>query len=75
MGSATFANTETDIFPYGGWLDNEGRQVGEKCAWISSGQGKMANVTMNGATFPVTSIWSNALYNPRTQNGCVQATP
>ncbi|HZT86159.1 MAG TPA: hypothetical protein VE984_12200 [Gaiellaceae bacterium] len=54
------AETITDQFPNGGWLDRNGQENGDKCAWISSGQGASANVTMNGATFPVQSLWSNA---------------
>jgi hypothetical protein len=60
VGGHEFGETETDIFPNGGWLDSGGAENGDKCAWISSGQGASANVTMNGATFPVQSLWSNA---------------
>ncbi len=60
VGGHEFAETETDIFPNGGWLDRSSAENGDKCAWISSGQGASANVTMNGATFPVQSLWSNA---------------
>ena len=69
VGGHEFAETETDIFPNGGWLDGSGAENGDKCAWISSGQGASANVTMNGATFPVQSLWSNA-FNSNT-GGCV----
>src|SRR5690348_15255439 len=57
VGGHEFAETETDIFPNGGWLDGSGAENGDKCAWISSGQGASANVTMNGASFPVQSLW------------------
>jgi hypothetical protein len=69
VGGHEFAETETDIFPNGGWLDGSGAENGDKCAWISSGQGASANVSMNGASFPVQSLWSNA-YNSNT-GGCV----
>ncbi len=71
VGGHEFAETETDIFPNGGWLDGSGAENGDKCAWISSGQGASANVTMNGATFPVQSLWSNA-FN-KNAGGCVLA--
>src|SRR6266699_539642 len=32
------AETMTDQFPNGGWLDSSGAENGDKCAWISSGQ-------------------------------------
>jgi len=63
------AETITDQFPNGGWLDSSGYENGDKCAWISSGQGASANVSLNGATFPVQSLWSNA-FN-KGAGGCV----
>jgi serine protease len=63
------AETITDQFPNGGWLDSGGSENGDKCAWISSGQGASADVTMNGVTYPVQSLWSNA-YNSNA-GGCV----
>src|SRR5262249_24461251 len=41
------AQTITDQFPNGGWLDRNGEENADKCAWISSGQGASASVTMN----------------------------
>lgn len=58
-----FAETETDIFPNGGWLDSGGAENGDKCAWISSGQGASANITLSTGTFAVQSLWSNATSN------------
>lgn len=69
VGGHEFAETESDIFPSGGWLDGGGSENGDKCAWISSGQGASANVSLNGASFPVQSLWSNA-YNSNA-GGCV----
>lgn len=63
------AETITDQFPNGGWLDGSGSENGDKCAWISSGQGASANVSMNGGTFPVQSLWSNAFNS--NAGGCV----
>lgn len=59
VGGHEFGETETDIFPNGGWLDGRGAENGDKCAWISSGQGASANVTFSTGTFAVQSLWSN----------------
>ncbi len=68
-----FAETETDIFPNGGWLDSGGAENGDKCAWISSGQGASANANLGGTNFPVQSLWSNA-FNLGA-GGCVVSYP
>lgn len=69
VGGHEMAETETDQFPNGGWLDSGGAENGDKCAWISSGQGASANVSMGGVTFPVQSLWSNAFNS--NAGGCV----
>jgi hypothetical protein len=71
VGGHEFAETETDIFPNGGWLDGSGAENGDKCAWITSGQGASASVSLNGASFPVQSLWSNAFNNGN--GGCVNS--
>lgn len=63
------AETETDIYPNGGWLDGGGAENGDKCAWITSGQGASASVSMSGSSFPVQSLWSNAFNS--NAGGCV----
>jgi serine protease len=63
-----YAETVTDPFPNSGWLDGNGAENGDKCAWVSSGQGAAANVHINGGTFPVQSLWSN---NFSSVGGCV----
>jgi hypothetical protein len=73
VGGHEFGETETDIFPNGGWLDSRGAENGDKCAWISSGQGAAAKVTFTTGTFPVQSLWSNASNSGR--GGCVLSYP
>ena len=63
------AETITDQFPNGGWLDGSGAENGDKCAWIASGQGATANVSFSTGTFPVQSLWSNAFNS--SKGGCV----
>ena len=63
------AETITDQFPNGGWLDRNGEENGDKCAWISSGPGASSSVSMNGVSFPVQSLWSNAFNS--NSGGCV----
>jgi len=63
------AETETDQFPNGGWLDSGGAENGDKCAWISSGQGAAADITLGTGTFAVQSLWSNAFNGGA--GGCV----
>jgi serine protease len=73
VGGHEFAETETDIFPNGGWLDGSGAENGDKCAWISSGQGASADITLSTGTFAVQSLWSNAFNN--NTGGCVLSYP
>lgn len=65
--------TITDQFPSTGWLDSGGEENGDKCAWISSGQGATANVNFSTGTFPVQSLWSNA--SNSGAGGCVLSYP
>ncbi len=73
VGGHEMAETETDQFPSTGWLDSGGSENGDKCAWISSGQGASANVTFSSGTFPVQSLWSNAFNGGA--GGCVLSYP
>jgi len=65
------AEAITDPAPGSGWLDAGNKEIADKCAWIRSGQGAMANVTLGGKSFAVQSLWSNA-YNNKV-GGCVLA--
>jgi serine protease len=69
VGGHEMAETETDQFPNGGWLDSGGSENGDKCAWISSGQGAAADVKLSTGSFPVQSLWSNAFNSGA--GGCV----
>lgn len=71
VGGHELAETITDQFPNGGWLDGSGSENGDKCAWITSGQGASANVNLSTGTFPVQSLWSNAFNSG--SGGCVLA--
>ena len=57
-----YAETVTDQYPNGGWLDGSGAENGDKCAWISPGTpGGSADITLSTGTFAVQSLWSNSL--------------
>jgi len=73
VGGHEMAETMTDQFPNGGWLDSGGAENGDKCAWISSGQGAAADISLSTGTFPVQSLWSNAFNNG--SGGCVLSYP
>lgn len=73
VGGHEMGETITDQFPNGGWLDSGGAENGDKCAWISSGQGASANVSLSTGTFPVQSLWSNAFNGGA--GGCVLTYP
>jgi len=64
------AETITDQFPNGGWLDSKGAENADKCAWITTGKtGASSSENINGTFFPVQSLWSNA------SSSCVQTYP
>ncbi len=63
------AETMTDPFPSTGWLDSSGAEIADKCAWISSGQGASATITLSTGKFAVQSLWSNAFNSD--SGGCV----
>jgi hypothetical protein len=67
------AETVTDQFPSTGWLDSRGAENGDKCAWISSGQGAAADIKLSTGTFAVQSLWSNAFNSDA--GGCVLSYP
>lgn len=55
-----YAETVTDQNPSGGWTNfSTGEENGDECAWISSGQGAAADVTMGNGSYAMQSTWSN----------------
>jgi serine protease len=69
VGGHEYAETLTDPAPSRGWEDSSGAETGDKCAWISSGQGASSIVSLNGANFAVQSLWSNNFNG--NAGGCV----
>ena len=69
VGGHEYAETITDPYPNSGWLDSRGAENGDKCAWISSGQGAAANIALSTGSYAVQSLWSNAYNNG--SGGCV----
>jgi hypothetical protein len=54
-----YAETISDQNPPGGWVDGSGAENGDKCAWVSVGQGASANVGLSTGSFAMQSTWSN----------------
>jgi serine protease len=55
-----YAETLTDQNPAGGWTNpRTGAENGDECAWISSGHGAAANVSMGNGAYAMQSTWSN----------------
>jgi hypothetical protein len=54
-----YAETVTDQFPAGGWTDSSGNENGDKCAWISSGQGASQDISLTTGSYAVQSTWAN----------------
>src|SRR5947209_13596271 len=73
VGGHEYAETITDPYPNSGWLDGRGAENGDKCAWISSGQGAAANIALSTGSFAVQSLWSNAFNSG--SGGCVLSYP
>ena len=73
VGGHEMGETITDQFPSTGWLDSGGAENGDKCAWISSGQGASADISLSTGTFAVQSLWSNAFNSG--SGGCVLTYP
>lgn len=56
-----FAESITDPYPSGGWLDASGNELANKCAWSTSS----TDASLSTGSFAVQPLWSNA------SGGCV----
>jgi hypothetical protein len=66
VGGHEWAETVTDEYPNGGWLDGSGAENGDKCAWITAGKSGASHIlSVGGHSYAVQTLWSNA------NNGCV----
>ena len=54
-----YAETITDQNPPGGWLDLGGEETADKCAWLQTGSGKVALLTLPTGTFAMQGVWAN----------------
>jgi hypothetical protein len=59
VASHEYAETATDQFPFGGWVDANGEEAADKCAWIRAGNGRVKDIHFTTGTFPVQGIWAN----------------
>jgi serine protease len=60
-----FAETITDQFPNGGWLDSSGAEIGDKCAWNAA----TSSLAFGNSNYAVQPLWSNAANSG--SGGCV----
>jgi serine protease len=67
-----YAETVTDPL-INAWLDQQGAENGDKCAWIKTGQGASASLPFGGSNYAVQSLWSNAFNSGA--GGCVTSYP
>ncbi|HET9730331.1 MAG TPA: PPC domain-containing protein [Acidimicrobiia bacterium] len=55
-----YAETITDQFPAGGWLDSSGAENADICAWVTPGQpGGAGNIAFANGSFAMQGTWSN----------------
>ncbi|MDQ1696612.1 MAG: hypothetical protein QOJ03_1965 [Frankiaceae bacterium] len=64
-----FIEALTDPYPATGWVDSNGGENADKCAWLTEGPGAMANLHLSTGTFAVQGSWSNRAKNG--DGGCL----
>jgi serine protease len=69
VGGHEYAETITDPAASNGWLTSGGSENGDLCAWISSGQGAGAIISVGGHNYAVQSLFSNNFNS--NSGGCV----
>ena len=52
-----YSEAETDPHPNSGWLDRNGAENADKCAWSSSSR----NITIGSHSYAIQPTWSNAI--------------
>ncbi|HEX3541019.1 MAG TPA: PKD domain-containing protein [Acidimicrobiales bacterium] len=75
--SHEMAESFTDPFPNGGWVDSSGSEIGDDCAYIyGSGfggvSGSQYNQTINGARYFTQTEFSNQDYAKTSATSCIQ---
>src|SRR5262249_33800124 len=56
-----YAETVTDPVPSSGWVDDQGAENADKCAWLG-GDGGMQDITLSTGRFAIQGLWSNAAH-------------
>jgi serine protease len=59
-----YAETLTDPEPASGWVDSQGAEIGDKCAWQN-----LFAINLSTGSFAMQPLWSN------NDNGCTQQAP
>jgi len=59
IASHEYAETITDPFPFGGWIDQQRFETGDKCDWITGAQGAVRDISLTTGTFAMQSLWAN----------------
>jgi serine protease len=54
-----YAETLTDPYPPSGWYNNSYGETGDICAWLSTGAGRVQDITLTTGKFAVQGTWSN----------------